>query len=281
MSRHLSRLRTAVIGAWRRVRPGEFAAVRSRADRAVALEIGGPSGVFAPWRPWPLYDRLAHVDLANYAERTLWDGATQMVLPGGAQVGRRFVAEAGRLAEVADASYDFVLASHVLEHVANPLRALAEWARVLRSDGRLVLVLPHRDATFDHRRPVTPLAHFRDDERQGVGEDDRTHEDEVLALHDLGRDPDAGDREHFEARIRDNVRWRSMHHHVFDTDAAIRLVDAAGFGIMLLELQRPHHICIVAAPGAAETNAPWLAPDASWRARSPFPADRTRRGAIS
>jgi len=193
----------------------------------------------------------------------------------------RFVAEASRLAEVADASYDFVLASHVLEHVANPLRALAEWARVLRSDGLLVLVLPHRDATFDHRRPVTPLAHFQDDERRGVGEDDRTHEDEVLALHDLGRDPDAGDREHFEARIRDNVRWRSMHHHVFDTEAAIRLVDAAGFGITLLELQRPHHICIVAALGAAEANASWLAPDASWHARSPFPGDRPARGAIS
>jgi SAM-dependent methyltransferase len=281
VSRHLSRFRTAAIGAWRRVRPGAFAAVRRRADGAVALEIGGPSSVFRAWRPWPLYDRLARVDLANYAEQTLWDAAPQAVLPGGARLGRRFVAEASQLAGAADASYDLVLASHVLEHVANPLRALAEWARVLRLDGLLVLVLPHRDATFDHRRPVTSLAHLRDDEHRAIGEDDRTHEPEVLALHDLGRDPDAGDRKAFEARIRDNVRWRSLHHHVFDTEAALRLVDAAGFGITLLDTQRPHHICIVAAPGAAGGNGPWLAPDAAWRARSPFPSDRSRHAGAS
>ena len=277
MTRALSRLRTAVLGAWRHVRPGRFDDIRRAARGATALEIGGPSGVFRPWRLWPLYDRLAQVDLANFATHTLWGGLEAPVLPGGARVGRRIVAEADRLAGVDAGGYDFVLASHALEHVADPLGALAEWARVLVPGGRLVLVLPHREATFDHRRPVTTLAHLRDDQGRGTDASDTTHVEEVLRLHDLSRDPDAGGRDRFEARIRDNVRWRSMHHHVFDTAAVLALVDAAGDRIEFLDVQPPHHVCVVASPGAKPgANAAWLAPSAAWRASSPFSSDRTR-----
>ena len=43
-----------------------------------------------------------------------------------------------------------------------------------------------------------------------------THLPEILALHDLARDPWANGREHFERRSRDNLRHRGLHHHVFD-----------------------------------------------------------------
>ncbi len=56
-----------------------------------------------------------------------------------------------------DNSQDFAIASHVIEHVANPARLVAEMARVLRSGGRLVIAAPDRDFTFDRRRPLTPL----------------------------------------------------------------------------------------------------------------------------
>jgi SAM-dependent methyltransferase len=274
VARFTDRLNSAIVGVARRVRPGAFGALRRRARGATALELGGPSGVFRPWRLWALYDRLAYVDLANYAELTLWDTASATgTLPGGARVRRRLVSEAGRLHDVPDGVYDLVLASHVLEHVANPLAALAEWRRVLRPDGRLVLVLPHRDATFDHRRPVTPLAHLLDDLASGVDEDDTTHVEEVLALHDLARDPDAGGAERFAARLRENARWRAMHHHVFDTQAALAMVDAAGWSICQVDVQRPHHILIVADPRPG-ANAAWLAPSAPWRRSSPFPSDR-------
>jgi SAM-dependent methyltransferase len=54
-----------------------------------------------------------------------------------------------------DDAFDFVLASHVLEHLPDPIRALEEWQRVARR--YLFLVLPHRDRTFDRDRPVTPV----------------------------------------------------------------------------------------------------------------------------
>jgi SAM-dependent methyltransferase len=55
-----------------------------------------------------------------------------------------------------DDAFDFVLASHVLEHFPDPVRAMEEWRRVARR--LLFLVIPHRDRTFDRDRPLTPLS---------------------------------------------------------------------------------------------------------------------------
>jgi SAM-dependent methyltransferase len=55
-----------------------------------------------------------------------------------------------------DDAVDFVLASHVIEHIPDPIRALKEWVRVARR--YVFLVVPHRDRTFDRDRPVTPVS---------------------------------------------------------------------------------------------------------------------------
>ena len=54
-----------------------------------------------------------------------------------------------------DDAVDFVFASHVLEHFPDPVRALKEWLRVARK--YVVLVVPHRDRTFDRDRELTPV----------------------------------------------------------------------------------------------------------------------------
>jgi SAM-dependent methyltransferase len=59
-----------------------------------------------------------------------------------------------------DRSADFLVASHVLEHLHNPLAALVDWHRVLRPGGRLVCVVPDARYTFDIGRPLTPLSHL-------------------------------------------------------------------------------------------------------------------------
>lgn len=43
-------------------------------------------------------------------------------------------------------SVDEILASHVLEHLENPFKILAEWHRILKPGGRLELIVPHRKA---------------------------------------------------------------------------------------------------------------------------------------
>jgi len=55
-----------------------------------------------------------------------------------------------------DDSHDFVFSSHVIEHFPDPLKALCEWCRVARI--YVVVIVPHRDRTFDADRPLTPVA---------------------------------------------------------------------------------------------------------------------------
>lgn len=52
-----------------------------------------------------------------------------------------------------DDSFDFVFSSHVIEHFPDPVRALYEWMRVARR--YVVMVVPHRDRTFDADHPLT------------------------------------------------------------------------------------------------------------------------------
>ncbi len=42
-----------------------------------------------------------------------------------------------------DSSFDSVRAIHVIEHVSDVIRAMEEFHRVLRPDGRLILATPH------------------------------------------------------------------------------------------------------------------------------------------
>ncbi|UYN97348.1 MAG: class I SAM-dependent methyltransferase [Enhydrobacter sp.] len=53
--------------------------------------------------------------------------------------------DAHELAGIADDTFDFVYASHIIEHLEDPARALLNWWRVLRPGGYLILYLPERD----------------------------------------------------------------------------------------------------------------------------------------
>jgi SAM-dependent methyltransferase len=235
---------------------------------AVALEPGGPSRWFGRFGELPVYPRLAALDILDYSEQTLWSGG-----PRRPSVQRRtLIGEASRLDGVADGAYDALLASHVLEHLANPLGALAEWQRVVRPGGHVLLVMPHRDGTFDHRRPVTSLEHLREDSEQETGEDDMTHLAEILELHDLERDPGAASRESFEARCRDNASIRAMHHHVFDSRSTTLMCAAAGLDVVAMRPKQPYNIfCLCRVGGGAGLDEDELS---RIFAESPFPSDR-------
>lgn len=55
----------------------------------------------------------------------------------------------------ADGEVEFVLASHVLEHVYDAISGLREWGRV--ASRYVFIVLPSRDNRFDRRRPLTTI----------------------------------------------------------------------------------------------------------------------------
>ena len=84
------------------------------------------------------------------------------------------------LGPIDDGSQDFVIASHVLEHLANPLRFLDEIHRVLRPGGLFLFFLPDKRRTFDADRRTTPLEHLIQEYRTGVNEVDDDHIVEFL-----------------------------------------------------------------------------------------------------
>jgi SAM-dependent methyltransferase len=86
-----------------------------------------------------------------------------------------------------DHSLDYVAASHVLEHVANPVAALAEWYRVLRPGGIIYLVVPDRRGTWEHQRGLTSVDHMLDDFVAGTNSCDATHIDEFVYEADWSR----------------------------------------------------------------------------------------------
>src|SRR5665213_3803236 len=137
------------------------------------IEVGGPSMLFMTMLP--LYQIVGQLDSANFSNDTLWEGRLQ---DGGTfnffrgRSGTQFVAEATSLGQIESESYDFVISSNCLEHVANPKKAIEEWKRVLKNGGYLLVVVPRKEGSFDHKRPTTTLSHLNDDFRNDVQEDD-------------------------------------------------------------------------------------------------------------
>ncbi len=78
---------------------------------------------------------------------------------------------------LASSSIDFVLHSHVWEHLPNPLRALEEWVRVVRPDGYIFCIVPTRDALeSDRDRQLTGLMELVEHYQRGSTYHDRTAE---------------------------------------------------------------------------------------------------------
>ncbi|MFL5338555.1 MAG: methyltransferase domain-containing protein [Gemmataceae bacterium] len=75
--------------------------------------------------------------------------------------------DAERLATIADASQDFVIANHLLEHTQNPIGALRRFLEVLKPGGSLYLAIPDQRGTFDRDRPLTTLDHLHRDHAEG------------------------------------------------------------------------------------------------------------------
>jgi len=210
------------------------------------LEIGGPSDLFGPSDILPIYSGVDRLDNVNFSTRTAWE---QELQDGGpfwfdkkTNPGIQFIREATKLTGILDGTYDFVISSHCLEHLADPISALMEWARVTKHGGHLLIVVPNSRYTFDHRRPITRIEHLIEDHRRKVGEDDLTHLPEILSLHDFNRDPGVTSSAAFHARSLKNAETRCLHHHVFDLNLLKCALEAAGFAVLAAEQVRPVHL---------------------------------------
>jgi len=145
------------------------------------------------------------------------------------------VAEADALPMLGAASQDFIIANHLLEHVADPIGALEEWYRLLRPGGVLFLALPDKRVTFDKDRPRTTLDHLIADHRDRGAASRLGHYEEYSRLvHKKTGDAFEQDLTNLLARN------YSIHFHVWVADdiaELLRYVDAA-LGLRWKTLER-------------------------------------------
>ena len=129
-----------------------------------------------------------------------------------------------------------------LEHVANPVKALKEWVRVVKNDGYILLVVPDKNETFDHLRNVTSFGHLINDYNNAIEENDLSHMSEILEKHDLSMDKAAGNLESFKMRSLNNFNNRTLHHHVFDEKLLVQLFEYLNIQLIDINFTKPFHI---------------------------------------
>lgn len=127
--------------------------------RGIGLEIGPSHNPLAPKREGyniQIIDHLGreqliekyknhHVNLDNIEEVDfVWSGENFQELTGKSDY------------------YDYIIASHLIEHTPDLIRFIENCASVLNEKGVLSLVVPDKRFCFDHFRPITGLAKIID-----------------------------------------------------------------------------------------------------------------------
>ena len=232
-------------------------------------------------------DRMSVEDLrAEYAELREWDLTPVDVIDNGEL-----------LSTIPEASQDFIVANHFLEHCEDPIRTIETHLGKLRPGGVLFYAVPDKRYTFDSRRPRTPLDHMVADHELGPDRSRRKHYDEWTRLVVDGEAPAGTEGAAFEEWAARRARELeedaySIHMHVwtqaeflelilhcrdrldgaFDIEAAAR--QAIEF-IVVLRKAGPPPLPPTAAPAAAGTSRRRrLARRVVSRLRSAAPAGR-------
>jgi predicted SAM-dependent methyltransferase len=126
------------------------------------------------------------------------------------------------LGSQADASADFIIANHFIEHTQDPIGTIANHLRVLRPGGVLYLAVPDRRHTFDVDRTPTPVDHIMRDHRDGPAWSRPIHQEEWARLVEKVAPEGVAER----------VRWLedhdySIHFHVWNPDEFRLLLEFA------------------------------------------------------
>jgi SAM-dependent methyltransferase len=146
------------------------------------------------------------------------------------------VTDAATLDGIDDESFDFVIASHVVEHLEDPVRCLQNLTRVTKRGGCVFLALPDRRSSFDAPRVPTTLAHVLRDYCGDPAESRRAHYQEWVALVERLTGAEAA------ARIVDlESRRYPIHFHVWSVDEFSALLHELRSAIGLtLDLFKTH-----------------------------------------
>ena len=177
------------------------------------IEIGGPSGTGKI-----IYKYSNIIDNVVWSNDTVWAKLNSYYNYYPGKIGKVIINDAVDINKINDETYDFCFSSHCLEHIANPLKAVKEWLRIIKNNGYIILILPNKKVCFDHKREYSNFSTLLQQYNNNVGEDDLSTLDEILEKHDLSLDPAAGTFEQFKKRSLDNFNNRCLHHYVYNQE---------------------------------------------------------------
>lgn len=121
-------------------------------DQLTGIEIGG-----AAHNPFNL-TRCKNVDFTDSLDTVFKQGEVKLC---GEAMPVDYVAPGDNL-PFPDATWDYVISSHVLEHFFDPIAAVKEWLRVIKPGGYVFMIVPKSRALPGETRPPTTLRELLD-----------------------------------------------------------------------------------------------------------------------
>lgn len=176
------------------------------------LEVGAGASPF----PVPLECKVLYGDMLHIEDlrKGLYEGQQpyDLVFPD-------IITDFNDFRGIADDSLDFIIGCHVVEHTRNPIGSIVAAHRKLKDGGKLLLVVPDKNRTFDHARPITPLEHLFEDYREPDRDRDYAHYEEFYRL--AFRVPDERLVQTVDSAFSQNY---DIHYHVWDYDSFSKMI---------------------------------------------------------
>ena len=134
-----------------------------------------------------------------------------------------FDVSAGGLGFASDGSYDFVICSHVAEHVANPFWLIQEAFRALRTEGVLYISVPDGRYSDDAGRKCTEYEELLDlfERKVSVVSDGKVLDYLSAPRIKTGWVLEAFENNAVTREVLDHERLRSFHVHVWDSESFV------------------------------------------------------------
>ena len=225
-----------------------LASIAKKFKNKKGIEIAGPSWIF--YQCFPIYKYSNRVDNVN---REITNPHNNADYINGEiyryyfnKKGKSYTADASNLG-FEDSSYDFLVSRAVIEHIANPIKAIQEWRRVIKEDGFIVVSAPDKRYTYDYLRRTTEFSHLIDDFENNVDEHDKTHFKEVTdLLHDQNMPEYKSLNGLADKYTSNNFQDRHTHHHVFSLDLLCKLISYSGFRVIYSSDRIPGELLVIA-----------------------------------
>lgn|ERR1022692_4009944 len=128
-------------------------------------------GAFANPFPVPPHCRVEYADLFTTDEllQKRYPGQSIDIVPVS------HITSLDSFRGIGERQFDFIIASHVIEHTRNAMAAIQKAYGALKVGGQLVLVVPDMRLTFDRNRAITELSHLIQDYESPLRERDVLH----------------------------------------------------------------------------------------------------------